>query len=370
MGFGGANGDTIRAADEPAMIPTLGPPLGSVKQPDNPPMDDSRGAAPVTVVVVNFNGGENLRRCLEQLAVQTVRPERIIVVDNASTDGSLTTCQALVAKEPLLADRTIFDEVRSNIGFAAACNRGIAGATTEFIALLNPDAFPEPGWLAAILAAAAAHPECAAFGSRQMLAGKPGHLDGIGDRWHISGLSWREGHGRPVEPADLTPREIFSPCAAAAVYRRAAVNDVGGFDEDYFCFGEDVDLGYRLRLRGYRSRSVPDAVVEHIGGGSTPSATATYLGHRNTLWTLVKDTPWPLLAVSLLGHGCQSILGAVVLGCRGQGQAFLRGKWDALRGLPAAWRKRRHVQAGRKVSTWAICRMIDMGWSRRHRSPR
>ncbi len=330
-------------------------------------MNEPRESAPVTVVVINFDGGDHVAKCLTHLATQLVLPERVIFVDNASTDGSLAACRERVAMSLPLADRTVFDEVGHNIGFAAACNRAIAAATTEFVAILNPDAFPEPGWLRSLMAAAVAHPESAAFGSRQMLAGRPGVLDGIGDRWHWSGLSWREGHGQPLEPADLVPREIFSPCAAAALYRRNAVIAVGGFDEDYFCFGEDVDVGYRLRLAGYLSRYVPDAVVEHVGGGSTPTAFATRYGHRNTLWTLVKNTPSPLLTISLLGHLFQSILGVIVLGFQGRGQAFLHGKWDAVCGLPAAFRKRRTVQADRKVSTWAFCRIIDMGLTRRRR---
>lgn len=321
--------------------------------------------ARVTVVIVNFNSTATLPRCLTGLAAQTSLPERIVIVDNASSDGSLETCRELLAARPELAARTTIDAAGTNLGFAAASNRGIAAAESEFVALLNPDAFPEPGWLAALMAAAASHPDCAAFGSRQMLAGRPGILDGIGDHWHVSGLSWREGHGRALRSKDLEARDIFSPCAAAALYRRQALLDVGGFDEDYFCFGEDVDLGYRLRLAGHRARSVPDAVVEHVGGGSTPGETATYFGHRNTLWTLVKNTPGPVLAPALLAHLSQTILGVCVFGARGRGRAFARAKWDAVKGLPGAWRKRRLVQAARKVSTWQIWRMIDMGWSRR-----
>ncbi len=318
-------------------------------------------------MVVNFNGGEHLSRCLACLAAQTVAPERVIVVDNGSTDGSVEAVRAWVAERKGLAARTIFDAVGTNIGFAAACNRAIARSETEFIALLNPDAFPEPGWLAALITAARAYPGCAAFGSRQMMAGSPGVLDGIGDRWHLTGLSWRDGHGRAVEPADFLAREIFSACAASALYRRLALIDVGGFDEDYFCFGEDVDLGYRLRLAGYAARYVPDAVVDHVGGASTPSDVAIFHGHRNTLWTLVKNTPGLLLTVVLPGHLCQSILVGVVLGFRGKGRVFFSGKWAALCGLSSVLEKRRSVQAGRRVSTWAIWRMIDAGVTRRRR---
>lgn len=328
-------------------------------------MNEPAARACATVVIVNFDGGQHVRRCLECLAKQTLLPDHVIIVDNASTDGSLSVCRDTIRATPHLADRTTIDEVGANIGFAAACNRASASATTEFVALLNPDAFPEPSWLAALVTAARANGDCAAFGSRQLRAGDTSTIDGIGDRWHVSGLSYREGHGRPVRPADLEPREIFSPCAAAALYRRKALLAIGGFDEDYFCFGEDVDLGYRLRITGSVCRYVPEAIVEHVGGGSTPSDVATYYGHRNVLWTLVKNTPAGLLPLSLLGHAFQSILVGIVLGFRGRGRAFLIAKWDAFRGLPMALRKRGAIQGSRKISTWTLCRMLDMGVRRR-----
>ncbi|MFM1902941.1 MAG: hypothetical protein RLZZ440_841, partial [Planctomycetota bacterium] len=136
----------------------------------------------VTVVIVNFNGGDHVVRCLACLAAQTQPPERVVLIDHASSDGSLQACQRFLAGEPRLTDRTLVEPLVHNLGFAAGCNRGIALSDTELVALLNPDAFPEPGWLAALVAAAEQHPEAAAFGSRQMLAGSPGVLDGIGDR--------------------------------------------------------------------------------------------------------------------------------------------------------------------------------------------
>jgi GT2 family glycosyltransferase len=192
-------------------------------------------------------------------------------------------------------------------------------------------------------------------------------LDGIGDRWHASGLAWRDGHGRQLRPADLEAREIFSACAAAALSRRAAVVAAGGFDEDYFCYGEDVDLGFRLRLAGHEARYVPDAVVEHVGGASSTSQFATYFGHRNLAWTLVKNTPGPVLPVALLAHLSQSILGWVILGCRGRGAAFLRAKRDAVAGLGRCWQKRRGVQAARRVSTWRFLSMVELSPVRRGR---
>ena len=150
--------------------------------------------APVTVVVVNFNGGEHLLRCLACLAEQEAVPERIVLIDNGSTDGSAAAAREWAARDGRLAARLEQIDSIVNLGFAAANNRAVEKSTTEFVALLNPDAFPDPGWLAALLAAARQYPQAASFGSWQRLEGHPGILDGVGDVYHMSGVAWRDGH--------------------------------------------------------------------------------------------------------------------------------------------------------------------------------
>ena len=323
----------------------------------------SANADSVTVIVVNHGGGLHVLRCLACLADQTLPPARILVIDNASTDGSAAACERAIAADVRLDGLAEVWRFATNLGFAAACNRGIHAADTPLVALLNPDAFPEPEWLERLVAAQSAHPTCVAFGSRQMLADHPDVLDGIGDRYHLGGMAWRQGHGRSIRSDDLGDREIFSACAAAVLYRRDAVTAVGGFDEDFFCYCEDVDLGFRLRLAGHHARYVPDAVVHHVGWASSRSdgRLAAALGHRNLVWTLVKNMPGPLLAASLPAHFLQTILAAVVLARRGHAAAFVRAKLDAVRGFPNVWRKRRQVQASRVASVAAIWRAIDKG---------
>lgn len=326
------------------------------------------GIPRVTVVIVNFNGGEHLLRCLAGLAAQTVPPRAIVLIDNASSDGSLAAAHAAVTADPRLAKRTTIEALPDNLGFAAAANRGLAQADTEFVALLNPDAVPAPDWLEKLLESVGRHPQIVAFGSRQMRCGDTNVLDGVGDRYHVSGLVWRAGHGRALRPADLVPREIFSPCAAAALYRRDAVLAVGGFDEALFCYCEDVDLGFRLRLAGERAWYVPEAVVHHVGGassGGTASDTAAYYGHRNLVWVFVKNMPLPLLVGFLPAHLLQTMIAGMRLAWRGQGRLFVRCKWDALRGLADCWRRRRAVQAARTAGLGTIWRALDKGlWPR------
>lgn len=341
--------------------------------------------APVTVIVVNFSGGDMLLRCMRCLAAQTLLPERIEVIDNGSSDGSVEKLESALAAAPAvaraaaheaerpdadlahIAGRVAIDRVGRNIGFAAANNCGLVRCATPLVALLNADAFAEPEWLERLCAAASEHAGAASFGSRQMSEGEPGVIDGLGDVYHISGLPWRARHRQRLEPADLAPREIFSPCAAAALYRTDAVRAVGAFDEDYFCYSEDVDLGFRLRLAGHSSRYVPDAVVHHVGSatsGHRHSDTVVYYGHRNLVWTLAKDMPLALMPLAIPAHIAMTAVSLVTLTRRGQFRVFCRAKRDALRGLPRALRTRGSVQRSRRAGATDILRAVSVGWSR------
>lgn len=326
------------------------------------------GAASVAVIIVNHDGGEHLLRCLGCLAAQSLRPERIVIVDNASQDGSFAAAQRFALGDDRLAGRTVFHAVGRNIGFAAANNLAVGMCGEALVALVNPDAFPTVGWLAAIVAAARRHPEAAAFGSRQWLDGRPGVLDGVGDVYHVSGLSWRDGHGCQPTAADERDGEIFSACAAAAVYRRAAFLEAGGFDEDFFCYFEDVDLGFRLRLLGHTARYVSEAAVFHVGGTASRSKSAdfaVYHGHRNLIWCFVKNMPSPLLWPLLIPHLSQTIVVGGFFLARQQFFSIVKAKWHALLGLRQCWLKRRSIQSHKKASTIAIWRSLDKSLRRR-----
>jgi GT2 family glycosyltransferase len=314
------------------------------------------------VIIVSNNSRQYLGRCVTALAAQRCLPRRIVVVDNASPDWPGTLAAATGGMPEMLLPRLSCMALERNLGFAAANNLAIAMCDTEFVALLNPDAFPHPDWLEKLLAAAERHPDVAAFGSRQMIDGRPGIVDGIGDVYHMSGLSWRAGHGRPLREKDLVEREIFSPCAAAALYRRSALLDVGGFDEDFFCYVEDVDLGFRLRLAGHKCLYVPDAVVDHVGSASSGgrrSDFAAYHGQRNLVWCFVKNMPNPLFSALLIAHFIQSIFVALIFTARGQGSTFFRAKWHAVEKIAQFWKKRQAIQRDRRASWQAIWQSLD-----------
>jgi GT2 family glycosyltransferase len=312
----------------------------------------------VAVVVVDWNSGDLVDRCLSAVAGQTVRPKRTVVVDNAS---------ATATRHRLTIDTAGLDLVRlpGNRGFAAGSNHGAGLASdVEWIALLNPDAFPEPGWLERLLVAAESNPDFSFFASRQLQADDPSRLDGTGDAYAVSGLAWRRDHGLPAAARREQQGEVFGPCAAAALYRRRAWLEAGGLDESFFCYFEDVDLAFRLRLLGQRCLYVPEAVVRHVGSGVTGrrSDFSVYHGHRNLVWTFWKNMPGPLLVRYWPHHLAVNGVSVVHFGTRGRGSIILRAKRDALRGLPSVLRQRRTIQRHRKVGLTELRSVMTGGW--------
>jgi len=308
-----------------------------------------------TVIIVNYNGGEYLEKCLVALQHQTRSPSRIIVIDNASTDRSF------IDARQRFPDCSFLPQSR-NLGFAAGNNLAVKAADTKYVVLLNPDAFPEPSWLERLVDAAERYPEAASLGSRQMMDNSEGLLDGISDDYHFSGLAWRRAYGKPMTPAYHCDQKIFSPCAAAALYRRDNFLEVGGFDEDYFCYFEDVDLGFRLRLAGYESYYIYDAVVHHVGSGTTGgrySDFSLYHGHRNLVWTYIKNLPLSLLILFLPAHFVMTTLVLLKFCMVGKCQAIMRSKIDAIKGLQVAILKRKQIQSTRRITAWQLLQYIN-----------
>jgi len=240
---------------------------------------------------------------------------------------------------------------KHNLGFAKANNIALKHlAGMDLIMTLNPDAFLRENCINALLDAAEKHPGFDSFACRMMRSDT--HLDGAGDNYHRSGLVWRNQHGRVVNDSALIEQEVFSPCAGAAMYRRGVFDNVGGFDESYFCYVEDVDLGYRLQLAGKRCLYIPGAVVDHIGSAISDKypGFAVYHGHRNLVWTLFKNTPLLLLLFMLPFHLIMTLALLPVFIIRGQWRDYLLAKRDAIKGLPRVWRQRKAIQKMRRIS--------------------
>ncbi len=309
----------------------------------------------VSVIIVNYNAGPRLAKCLDHLAAQTFGDFDTIIVDNASDDGSV---DAVIGHR--LAPALI--RAGANLGFAAANNRAADEARGEWLAFLNPDAYAREDWLEALMAATEKYPFAEAFGSTQLDDADPSRLDGAGDVCHALGLVYRGGLGRQAaaRPGD---GGCFSPCAAAALYRRETFLALGGFDERFFCYGEDVDLGFRLRLAGGEAMQISSAVVRHEGSGVTGrySDFSVYHGNRNRIWLYHKNLPaslyWPLAPVHLAVNMAMLIRAAA----GGRAGPFWRALVDGYGGLSRFNEARRRVQTTRKISALAIARGLT--WS-------
>jgi len=308
------------------------------------------GAPWVRVVIVNYNSGPLLSEAVAGLARQSDPGFEAVIVDNASTDGSADGCVLPDARFRLV-------RAGANLGFAAGSNLGCRGAATPWLGMLNPDAIPDEDWLAALKHATLAYPEAAMLGSTQVDAADPTILDGSGDNYSIFGLAWRGGHGAPIKMLQGDMR-VFSSCAAAALYRRDIFEAAGGFAESFFCYLEDVDLGFRLNLTGHEAIQVAGARVRHVGSASSGGRTSRfslYYGLRNSVFVAIRCMPFPLvlLVLPLL------ILSQVWIGLR-TGRLALRMEAvrDGLAGFPELLRQRKGIQAGRRISIGELCRLL------------
>ena len=309
----------------------------------------------LTVIIVNYNAGDRLGRCLDRLSRQTFADFETIVVDNGSTDGSIIDARR---RHPFAS----FDEAGANLGFAAANNRAAKTAAGDWLVFLNPDAYAEPDWLHELVAASDRYPWSDAFGSTQISALDPSIIDGAGDVFNVFGIAYRGHFGWPLE--SLPPEgECFAPCAAAAMYRKKTYEGLGGFDERFFCYGEDVDLGFRLRLSGGRAVQVRSARVLHEGSGLTgrSSEFSVYHGHRNRIWIAAKNLPGALYWMSAPLRAAADVALLARHVSRGLGGAYWRAMEDGY-ARAREFRKDPLARRLREYSTLAdVAAMID--WS-------
>lgn len=310
----------------------------------------------ISVIIVNYNGVRHLRTCLGALEAQQGVPFETIVVDNASSDGSIDLL------------RTAFPAIRlvaldANHGFAGGNNRGAAQARGRWLVFLNNDTRVAPGWLLALRDGLEWSPDTALVTSRIVYMHDPTILDSAGDGVTRAGGAFKHGHGASVSRY-LRRQEVFGACGAAFLIVRRVYEEIGGFDEDFFLSHEDVDLSYRARLRGYRCVYVPEAVVHHAGSATLgrSSATSIFYGQRNSEWVYLKNTPAPLLLRTLPLHALYLAAALVYFTWSGRLPAFVSAKWAAVRSLRVMWRKRRAVQRTRRASASDIWQLLEPGW--------
>ena len=223
-----------------------------------------------TIIIPNYNGMAYLENCLASLRGE---PARVIVVDNGSTDGSRELVQEKFPKVRLISlDR--------NYGFCRAVNRGMEASETTYVILLNNDTEAQPGFVKALEKAMDGDERVFSGAARMVRMDAPSRIDDAGDYYCALGWAFAAGRDKPAENYDA-PREIFSACGGACIYRRRILQKIGMLDENHFAYLEDVDLGYRARLYGFRNLYVPGAVVRHAGSASSGSRYNAFKGNSN-----------------------------------------------------------------------------------------
>jgi len=324
-------------------------------------MSSTTDSIDVSVIVLNYNGRRWLEDCLNATFGQMDGRQELILVDNASADDSVEFVRARFPATRLLV-------LDGNSGFARGNNMGAGIARGRYLAFLNNDTIPQPGWLNALQAPFDRDRATAITTSRLVYLHDPSMIDSAGDGYLRAGGAFKHLHGAPSTLGGQSG-EVFGACGAACMFRKDVYTDLGGFDEDFFMVYEDVDISYRARLRGYRCTYVADAVVHHAGSGTLRrnSAASVYYGQRNLEWTYLKNTPWPLLIRSIASHVLYDGAALVAYGSQGLLGPYLKGKWAALKGVPAILRKRSAVQSGRLASTRDLWQVMDGNWIRRKR---
>jgi GT2 family glycosyltransferase len=310
----------------------------------------------VSVVVVTWNGLHHLRRSLPAVLDQRLEAGQgleLLVVDNASRDGTAAYLNDLAERDGRV--RPLFNT--RNEGFAGPNNQAFRAAGGEFLVTLNNDTVPQPGWLATLLAVARSDPRVGSVASRMVFAHRPDLIQSAGISLDRAGIAWDRLTGRPVEEGESVPVEVFGASAGAALYRRAMLTEVGGFDPRYFMYLEDVDLAWRARLAGWRAAYAPDAVVQHAHSASAGEGSPLKNWHlgRNKVWTIARCYPGPGLARYLPAVVLYDLASLPYTMVTRRDLSPLLGRLAALRGLRPILEDRRRLHA-RYPDGWARTR--------------
>jgi GT2 family glycosyltransferase len=308
----------------------------------------------VSIIIPNWNGAHHLPDCLSSLRKQRYPRFEVILVDNGSTDESLT----LLARDYPKA-RVI--PLSENRGFAPACNLGMRAARGEILVLLNNDTKVDPGWLGALVATFERHPEAGAVTGKMLLFDRRDHLHTAGDFYRLDGTPGNRGVWQRDEGQFDEEVPVFSACGGSAAYRRTMLDEIGLLDEVFFFSCEDVDLGWRAQLAGWPCIYTPEAVVYHKVSATGAGTINSFYDGRNFIYLIVKDYPW-----SLLRRHWRAVLRAqwritreALCAWRGEAaRARLRGQLAGLWGIPRMLRARRAIQRTRCVSDADLLRVL------------
>jgi GT2 family glycosyltransferase len=311
----------------------------------------------VSVVIVNFNGRRFLEPCLLSLANQSFRNFEIILVDNHSSDDSAGYIREHFPSVTLI-------ETGKNLGFAGGTNTGIRASDGDFILTLNNDTITDPLFIENLVRPMASDPHLGMCASKMLFP--DGRINSTGICISRSGAAWDRGIYEQDSVKYNTEEEVFGPCAGAALYRRAMLDEIGLFDEDFFIYMEDVDLAFRARLAGWQCMFIPSARVTHLMGGTTGinSDLSVFYGNRNLVWNAIKNFPARTLLISLpwiIGRNCADIPYYIL---KGKGLTIIRAKASVFGGIITMMGKRNKIT--RKVPEEQIRKWIQV-WMNIHR---
>ena len=309
----------------------------------------------VSIIIPNWNGRHHLEACLSSLRNQTFSDFEVILVDNDSSDGS----QEFVLEN--------FPEVRlveleSNQGFTGGCNAGFEVALGAYIVLLNNDTEADSNWLSSLVDAFARNADAGVLATRIMLFDRRDHFHSAGDIYGIDGIPGNRGVWQKDLDQYLEEEEVFSACGAAAAYRRTMIDEIGFLDDDFYFSCEDVDMGWRAHLAGWRVIYVPSAVVYHKLKATGGSVTGSYYDGRNFLYLIWKNYPWPLLRGHLMPiiRAQLGITWEALKSWRGEAaRARLRGQCAGLTGVIRMLPERRRIQANRQLPDDALAALLS-----------
>jgi GT2 family glycosyltransferase len=298
----------------------------------------------VSIIVVNWNGESLLGNCLASLFQQTYSKREIILVDNGSTDRSVQFVKDNFSDVKLV-------ELSENRGFTGGNLEGAKLAAGEFIALVNNDTRADERWLASLVQPML-EDACIGICGSKLLLDKGDRINSAGIGLTTAGVGFDRGYGEEAAAySSLEP--VFGSCAAAVLYRRAMLNEIGFFDDDFFLYGEDVDLSFRAQLAGWKCLYVPSAVVYHRLNATAGRLSDVHVYHhtRNLEFVWIKNMPTALM-LRFAHHKLIQEVGAFCYLClrHGKWRSFFRAKRDALMTLPGMLRKRREIQRRRTVS--------------------
>jgi GT2 family glycosyltransferase len=314
----------------------------------------------VSVVILSYDGRGLLETILPTLAAQTRPAEEILVVDNGSSDDSRAYLAAEWPQVGVVA-------IANNVGVAAALNRGVQAAGGELVALLNNDIELAPDWIEQMCAAAARHPDAGSIACKLRNYYRRQELDGAGDVLHYSGAATKRGHGRPDDGRFDSEDRVLAPTGGAGLYRSEAMREVGGFDESFYAYFEDVDWGLRAQAAGFECWYQPLAVGYHMEGrttGGTRNPSYYSLQWRNSVGVMVKNLPARWFARHLAAIARHHAAGLVASARQRMLIAHLRGLLAVLPVLPRWLRERRRLSARRRLAAAAFERAIVAGGGR------